>query len=296
MKKVAIAGASGFVGEYLSSFLAANGWSVVRIGRANAEATWNDQPSLIRALEGANAVVNLAGKSVNCRFNDRNVKELISSRVETTRAIGEAIALCRNPPSIWINASGASIYPETNGKPNTEESPADGAGTMAEVARMWEQALDVANTPNTRKVALRISLVLGENGGVYPTFRLLTKAMQGGAQGSGKQIMSWIHIHDLCRMILATIESEQPPCTLNAAAPQPLANEEFMRRFRKSLAIGFGLNAPAVLIKIGTAMLGVDSELVLRGMNVTSAEADRMGFVFQFPELDMALADLASRR
>ncbi len=295
MEKVVIGGASGFVGEYLSSFLTANGWSVARVGRANADATWNDQPSLIRALDGANAVVNLAGKSVNCRFNDSNVKELISSRVETTRAIGEAIALCKTPPGIWINASGASIYPETNGNPNTEDSPADGAGTMADVARKWEQALQEASTPNTLKVALRITLVLGANGGVYPTFRLLTKARQGGSQGSGKQIMSWIHIHDLCRMILATIKSDNPPNVLNAAAPQPLTNEEFMRRFRKSLGIGFGLNAPAVLIKMGTAILGVDSELVLRGMNVTSVQAQRMGFEFQFPDLDLALADLSNK-
>jgi uncharacterized protein (TIGR01777 family) len=296
MKKVAIAGASGFVGEYLSSFLAANGWSVMRIGRSKADATWNDQPSLIRALDGANAVVNLAGKSVNCRFNDSNVKELISSRVETTRAIGEAIALCKSPPGIWINASGASIYPETNGKPNTEDSPADGTGTMAEVARKWEQALHEAHTPNTRKVAMRISLVLGADGGVYPTFRLLTKAWQGGSQGSGRQIMSWIHIHDLCRMILATIESNNPPYILNAAAPQPLTNEEFMRRFRKSLGMGFGLNAPAVLIKMGTAILGVDSELVLRGMNVISVQAERMGFEFQFPDLELALSELSNKR
>ncbi|MFM2200905.1 MAG: hypothetical protein RL040_105 [Bacteroidota bacterium] len=292
MKKVAIAGASGFIGEYLSSLLQSNGWSVVRIGRSNADATWNDQPSLVRALEGAHAVVNLAGKSVNCRFNDRNVKELISSRVETTRAIGDAIALCKQPPSIWVNASGASIYPETTGKPNSEESSNDGKGTMADVARKWEMALDSSNTPHTKKVALRISLVLGNGGGVYPTFRILTKAFQGGAQGSGSQMMSWIHIHDLCAMILKLIESENPPSIINAAAPQPLSNSQFMRIFRNSLGISLGIGAPAVFIQIGTALLGVDSELVLRGMNVVSSKAKQIGFQFTFPSLDVALEDL----
>jgi uncharacterized protein (TIGR01777 family) len=295
MKKVAIAGASGFIGECLFSFLQSNGWSVVRIGRSNADATWNDQPSLVRALEGARAVVNLAGKSVNCRFNDRNVKELISSRVETTRAIGDAIALCKQPPSIWVNASGASIYPETLGKPNSEESSNEGKGTMADVARKWEMALNSSNTPHTKKVALRISLVLGNGGGVYPTFRTLTKAFQGGAQGSGSQMMSWIHIHDLCAMIRKLIESENPPSIINAAAPQPLSNAEFMRIFRKSLGVGFGLAAPTVFIKIGTALLGMDSELVLRGMNVVSSKADAIDFQFKFPTLDAALVDLNSQ-
>jgi uncharacterized protein (TIGR01777 family) len=293
MNKIVIAGASGFVGKYLCSFLEERGWSVIRVGRANSDATWNDQPSLIHALEGSKAVVNLAGKSVNCRFNKQNVEQLISSRVETTQAIGEAIALCKNPPSVWVNASGASIYPETTGKPNSEDSPADGAGTMADVARQWERALHDCNTPNTNKVALRISLVLGKSGGVYPTFKFLTRAFQGGSQGSGKQVMSWIHIHDLSRMILATIERNNPPQILNAAAPQPLTNSHFMQVFRKSMGVPFGLNAPSFLIKIGTAVLGVDSELVLRGMNVTCNRTEQLGFEFEFPSLELALADLS---
>jgi uncharacterized protein (TIGR01777 family) len=295
MKKVVVAGASGFVGKYLCSFLEERGWSVIRVGRTKTDATWSDQPSLIRALDGASAVVNLAGKSVNCRFNAQNVEQLISSRVETTRAIGEAIALCNQPPAVWINASGASIYRETNSNPNTEDSAIDGAGTMAEVARKWEQSLSNASTPNTRKVALRITLVLGKNGGVYPTFRLLTKAFQGGKQGSGKQVMSWIHLHDLCRLILATIESTNPPLILNAAAPKPLSNENFMACFRNALGVSFGLNAPEFLIKMGTAVLGVDSELVLRGMNVTSNRVDQLGFKFLFPSLELALADLSGK-
>jgi len=296
MKKVAIAGASGFIGEYLSSFLASNGWIVVRIGRSNADATWDNQPSLVRALEGAHAVINLAGKSVNCRFNNRNVEELIASRVETTRAIGDAIALCKQPPSIWVNASGASIYQETQGKPNTEESSTDGEGTMADVARKWEMELATANTPHTKKVALRITLVLGNGGGVYPTFRLLTKAFQGGAQGSGNQMMSWIHIHDLARMVRLIIENTNPPSVLNAAAPLPLSNKLFMRIFRNSIGVQFGLSAPAYLIKVGTALLGVDSELVLRGMNVVSSKAEDMNFEFEFPDLDSALADLSRKQ
>jgi len=295
MKTLVIAGASGFIGEHLSAFFSLNEWRVKTIGRSKADATWNDQPSLVRVLDGADAVVNLSGKSVNCRFNARNVEALINSRVETTRALGEAIALCKMPPKTWVNASGASIYRDTTGKPNTEDSPTDGEGTMADVARKWEQALWLADTPATHKVALRISLVLGEGGGVYPTFRSLAKTFQGGAQGSGKQMMSWIHIQDFCRLVRAILESNNPPSVVNAAAPNPLVNSEFMRALRESLGVGFGLQVPSVLIKIGTAVVGVDSELVLRGMNVASNNATKLGFEFQYPHLSDALGSLAAK-
>ena len=183
MKTIVIAGASGFVGKNLTRYFVDAGWNVLTVGRGKADATWNDQPSLIRALEGADAVVNLAGKSVNCRFTASNVAELIRSRVGTTTALGDAIALCSSPPKVWINASGASIYREQVSQANTEESPTDGEGTMAEVARQWEAAFNGCNTPNTRKVVLRITLVLGQDGGVLPLFKRLVRLGQGGRQG-----------------------------------------------------------------------------------------------------------------
>jgi uncharacterized protein (TIGR01777 family) len=296
MKTIVIAGASGFVGSYLNAFFSEHGWKVLTIGRSKADGTWNDQPSLIRTLEGADALVNLAGKSVNCRFSDSNVRELIRSRVETTSALGDAIALCTRPPKIWVNAGGASIYREQVTIVNTESSPADGEGVMADVARRWEEALYSSSTPLTHKVVLRTTLVLGSEGGVYPIFRFLTRTWNGGSQGSGRQMMSWIHIHDLALLIATVVQSENPPHVVNAAAPQPLCNREFMRCFRKSLGVGFGIAAPAWLIKLGTLILGVDSELVLRGMNVKSAAADQMNFQFEFDKLDKALEDLAKSK
>jgi uncharacterized protein (TIGR01777 family) len=295
MRKIAIAGASGFIGNRMTAYFQEMGWVVKTIGRTEGDATWNDQPSLIRTLEDAHAVVNLAGKSVNCRFTASNVEALVASRVDTTRAIGDAIALCKNPPSLWVNASGASIYRETVMKANTEKSPADGLGTMAEVARKWEQALLEFNTPRTKKVALRISLVLGQGGGVYPTFKMLVRLLQGGAQGSGKQMMSWIHIDDLVQLVNAIISSENPPQIVNAAAPYPLSNKDFMQCFRESLGVSIGIPAPAVVIRLGTSMLGVDSELVLRGMHVVSENAEQIHFVFQYPKLADALNQLAKQ-
>jgi uncharacterized protein (TIGR01777 family) len=296
MPTIVIAGASGFVGKHLVYHFRENSWNVITVGRSNTDATWNDQPSLIRALEGADAVVNLAGKSVNCRFTPSNVAELIRSRVETTRAIGDAIALCKMPPKVWINASGASIYRENVSQANTEDSPIDGEGTMAEVARQWEQALFAASTPNTRRVALRITLVLGADGGVFPIYKRLVGLGQGGAQGSGNQWMSWIHISDLVRLMAFIIQEETIVGPMNASAPEPMINTAFMAAMRKSMKFPFGIPAPAPLIRIGTALIGTDSELILRGMRVISKKAPDRGFDFHFPTLSQAFQSLLQQQ
>ncbi len=292
MKTIVIAGASGFVGKNLSSHFVEAGWKVLTVGRTKADATWNDQPSLIRALEGTDAVVNLAGKSVNCRFTASNVAELIRSRVETTTALGDAIALCSTPPKVWINASGASIYREQVSQANTEERPTDGEGTMAEVARQWERALYDAPTPNTRRVALRITLVLGSDGGVFPIFKTLVRFGQGGRQGSGQQMMSWIHVEDLIRLIHFILQTTHVKGPVNAAAPNAMSNSEFMRVFRECAGVRLGIPAPEALIRVGTTLIGADSELVLRGMFVASRKLKEERFSFAFPSLDAALKNL----
>ncbi len=292
MRTIVIAGASGFVGQHMKRHFESSGWRVLTIGRSASDGVWSDQSSLVRALNGADAVVNLAGKSVNCRFTKANVKELIRSRVETTQAIGEAIGLCKIPPLVWINASGASIYREEVTSPNTEDSPTDGAGTMAEVARLWERAFFESPTPDTRKAALRITLVLGRNGGVFPIFKTLVKLGQGGRQGSGEQMMSWIHVDDLCSAMLWIINQNSIGAIVNAAAPSPMSNADFMSDFRKATHVKVGLPAPELLIRIGTGIIGADSELVLRGMDVVPHALAKSGFTFQFPSLQSALADL----
>ena len=285
MKTIVIAGASGFVGKNLTRYFIDSGWKVLTVGRAKANATWNDQPSLIRALEGADAVVNLAGKSVNCRFTASNVAELIRSRVETTRAIGDALAVCKIPPKVWINASGASIYRENVSRANTEDSPIDGEGTMAEVARQWEQAFNACATPHTRKVVLRITLVLGQGGGVLPIFKMLVRLGQGGRQGTGKQMMSWIHVKDLVRLIHFIIEKNELIGPVNAAAPQCLSNGDFMAELRRIYGVKWGLPAPTPVIRLGTFLLGTSDELVLRGMWVQPNQLTIINFSFLYPKL-----------
>lgn len=296
MKTIVIAGASGFIGKHLCNYFQSEGWKVLTVGRGNADGKWSDQPSLIRTLERADALVNLAGKSVNCRFTKSNVNELIRSRVETTQALGDAIALCKIAPQVWVNASGASIYREEVEQANTEDSPTDGKGTMAEVARQWERVLYDAPTPHTRRVALRITLVLGSDGGVFPIFKTLVRFAQGGRQGSGQQMMSWIHVEDLVRLIQFILQTAHVNGPVNAAAPNAMTNSEFMRVFRECASMKIGVPAPEALIRLGTALIGADSELVLRGMFVASKKLKEEKFSFAFPALDVALKNLYSAK
>jgi uncharacterized protein (TIGR01777 family) len=295
MKTLVIAGASGFIGSYLIEHATMLGWKVKTIGRKQADATWNDQPSLMRVLDGADAIINLAGKSVNCRFTADNIEALIRSRVDTTQAIGDAIALCKQPPKTWINASGASIYPENATEANTEESTIDGDGVMADVARQWEKALYSRQLTNTRRIALRITLVLGKDGGVFPIYKRLVALGQGGAQGTGKQWVSWIHVADLTRLLFFIVGNDSIAGPVNAAAPEPLTNDAFMFALRKAMKFPFGIPAPAFLIRVGTAMIGADSELILRGMQVVSSKAPQQGFRFDYPSADAAFAALLKK-
>ncbi|MFM7730913.1 MAG: epimerase, partial [Flavobacteriales bacterium] len=228
--------------------------------------------------------MNLAGKSVQCRPSQKNIQALIHSRVNTTRALGDAIARCSEPPSCWINASGAGIYPE-DGVGQVEHSLTSGGTIMAEVARLWEAAFSHCPTPKTRKIALRITLVLGASGGVFPVFKQLVQLRQGGRQGSGEQRMSWIHIHDLHRMVLHIFTHDDIHGPVNAGSPKTYSNAEFMRAMRNAMGVTFGLPAPAWLLRMGAAILGINSELILASMDVYPKKMLDHGFEFSYPQL-----------
>ncbi|MFM7233038.1 MAG: TIGR01777 family oxidoreductase [Flavobacteriales bacterium] len=285
MKTIVIAGASGFVGGHLSRHFESIGWKVKTIGRKRCDGTWDNPSSLVQVLEGADAVVNLAGKSVNCRFTKSNVEELVRSRVETTRAIGDAVVQCKTPPPVWINASGASIYREQVDEANTEKSATDGEGTMAEVARRWEEAFFGCSCANVRKVALRITLVLGDDGGVWPIYKRLARWGLGGRQGSGRQMMSWIHVDDLCRLVQHCATTPQVEGPVNAAAPGSVSNRDFMSAVLAAVGVKWGYPASAFEINMGTSILGIPGELILRGMWVKNEQASIAGFSYSLPTL-----------
>lgn len=202
MEKIIIAGGTGFIGKYLAERFSGLGYQVLIISRNNGDIQWGDEEKIIKALEGASLLINLAGKSVNCRYNEKNRKEIFSSRTKTTEILGCAIQKCQNPPALWINSSTATIYRHALDRPMTEHDGEIGSGFSVDVATAWEQTFFAFSLKNTRQVALRMAIVLGESGGVMKPFMNLVNFGLGGRQGDGKQMFSWLHIEDLFHIIL----------------------------------------------------------------------------------------------
>jgi uncharacterized protein (TIGR01777 family) len=253
-------------------------------------------------LDGATAVVNLTGKSVDCRYNARNRKEILRSRVESTRVIGEAINHCERPPRVWLNASTATVYKHTIGQPwdetgETGSTPEANDAFSIEVADAWEQALNVALTPVTRKIALRTTLVLGlGRNSVFPVLRRLTRLGLGGKMGTGTQFVSWIHVRDFCRSIEFLIDHHEIEGVVNIAAPNPVPNREMMKSLRGVCSAPIGLPASKWMLEIGAFFLRTETELILKSRRVIPGRLLDAGFRFDFPILKNAFEHLAIRR
>ena len=256
-----------------------------------------------KELEGAKAVINLAGRSVDCRYHDRNRRLIMDSRVNSTRVLGEAIAKCQQPPRVWLNSSTATIYKHTFG-PAWDESGEIGATPEAkdvfsmEVAQAWERAFGAANTPRTRKVALRSAMVLGFGGNsVFPVLRRLVRLGLGGPMGSGRQFVSWIHQGDFCRAITWLLEQEDIAGPVNLAAPNPLTNAEMMQILRTvcGAPLGIGLPATEWMLEAGAFFLRTETELIIKSRRVLPGKLLRSGFQFQFQTVRDAASDLESR-
>jgi uncharacterized protein len=294
MKKIVLAGGTGFIGKKLRHDLVKAGYAVIIVSRSSGDVNWDNQTQLREALEGADVLINLAGKSVNCRFTEKNKKELISSRIATTTALGTAIQKCTTPPKLWINASGASIYNENATTPCKETCLPAGKSFMAELAREWEKTFHQFRNETTRQVALRITPVLGLGGGVFPIFKLLSKFGLAGTLGNGKQKMSWIHLEDLSRIIFHVIENSEIKGALNCSAPHIPDNQEFMRTVRKFSIFPFGIPAPAFLIRAASPIIDVDSSLLLNSMWVYPEKLLQSNFQFKYPTLTEAFKNLNS--
>ena len=310
-QKLILAGGSGFLGGELAKHFTALGWEVVILTRspkprtdAIREVAWNAKSlgDWARELEGASAVVNLTGRSVDCRYNAKNRRDIMNSRVDSTRVVGEAIAQCRIPPRVWLNSSTATVYTHTFGKPHDEssqemDSAADAKDAFSvEVAQAWERTLNEATTTKTRKVALRTSMVLGlGRNSVFPVLRRLTKFGLGGRQGSGNQFVSWIHIDDFCRAIEWIIAHDDLAGPINQCAPNPLPNAEMMRTFRSVCGMPIGLPATEWMLEIGAFFLRTETELIFKSRRVVPRRLLTSGFEFRFPTFREALADLEKK-
>jgi uncharacterized protein (TIGR01777 family) len=306
--KIVIAGGSGFLGRELARFFLLGGATVevltrspraVSVGTALAWDGASPGP-WTAALEGADAVINLTGRTVDCRYTTRNRREILESRLAPTRALSAAMATLQNPPRVWLNASTATIYRHTLG-PAWDEQGELGATPEAKdefsvaVAKAWEEAFFAAPVAPTRRVALRTAMVLGHGrNSVFPVLRRLARLGLAGPMGTGRQFVSWVHHSDFCRAVQWIIEHDEFEGPVNVAAPHPATNREMMRAIRAACGVPVGLPAPRWLLELGAWVLRTETELVIKSRRVFPRRLLESGFVFCFPQLAGALADLVT--
>ncbi len=310
-QRIVVSGGSGFIGRLLTRRLLAGNYDVVVLTRSpggTAEAIrlvrWDGRTpgNWTEELDGARALINLAGRSVNCRYNERNRWEILESRVDSTRVLGEAIARCKHPPPVWLNASTATIYEHTFDRPMDEATGVIGATPEAkdafsiEVARAWEQTLDEARTPSTRKVALRTAMVFAQSeGGVFRVLRRLTRYGLGGPVAGGNQFMSWIHEDDFCRAVEWLIDRDDFGGPVNVASPNPIPHREMMRIFRRECRVPFGLPATRWMLEVAAFVHRTEAELILKSRRVVPARLLAAGFQFRFPKMEDAVREIELR-
>jgi uncharacterized protein len=292
LKKIIIAGGTGFTGKYLTQKFIDLGYEVIIISRQPNHISWNNSAAIITTLENAEMLINLAGKSVDCRYNEKNKKEIFDSRINTTKILGEAILQCKNPPPLWINSSTATIYRHAQDWPMTESAGEIGSGFSVNVATKWEKSFFDFKLKNTRQVALRMAIVLGKDGGVVQPIKNLVRFGLGGKQGSGNQMFSWIHIEDLYSVIIFLQQHKELQGVFNTSAPNPVTNKTLMQVFRKNLKMPLGLPTPKWLLKIGAVFIKTETELVLKSRWVIPERLLQAGFVFKYKTIDEALKNI----
>jgi uncharacterized protein (TIGR01777 family) len=291
-KKIVLAGGTGFVGKYLKTKFSELGYEVKIISRQNNSIQWTDLISIQEAIDNSEMLINLAGKSVDCRYNKKNKEEILRSRAETTKILGDIILKCKNPPELWINSSTATIYRHAEDRPMTESDGEIGSGFSVSVAKEWEKTFFDFRLPKTRQVALRMAIVLGKDGGVMIPFKNLVRFGLGGKQGNGNQMFSWIHIADLFGIIQFLQSNKKMTGAYNCSAPNPVSNETLMQSLRQAMNVKFGLPSPKLLLKIGAIIIRTETELILKSRWVIPERLTKAGFQFQFSTIDKALINI----
>ena len=299
-RRLVIAGGSGFIGRALAREFSARGFAaevLTRSPRQRAdgvlETAWEGvhADAWTARLEGADAIINLAGKNINCPHTPENLRGITASRVDSVNAIATAMGQASNPPHVWVQASAVGFYGNAGDEVCDESAPV-GSDTLAKVCRQWEAAFAAAKVPTTRKVTLRIGLVLGRDGGALPVLSMLTRCFLGGAAGSGRQYVSWIHLADLLAMFVAAVENEKLSGIFNAVGPQAVTNAQFMRELRRVLHRPWSPPAPEFAMKLGARLLGSEASLALVSQRCVPGRFLAGGFKFQFTDVLSALSDL----
>ena len=308
--KVVLAGGTGQVGTILARAFHSTGHDVVILSRQPAVAPWRVVQWDARTLDGwsteidgANAVINLAGRSVDCRYTTANREAILLSRVQSTRAVAAAIAQSARPPRVWLQMSTATIYAHRYDAPNDEASGIIGGAEpdapdtwrfSIDVARAWEAAAAESATPSTRRVLLRSAMVMSpDRGGIFDTLLRLVRVGLGGTAAHGRQFVSWIHHVDFVRAVTWLLERDDFDGVVNLAAPNPLPNAEFMRALRDAWGTRIGLPATAWMLEMGAFAMRTETELVLKSRRVVPGRLASAGFEFRFPEWPAAARDLS---
>lgn len=304
--KIVIAGGTGFLGQLVASTFLADKWDVVLLSRsprkvsvigrsvywdAKSLGEWADE------LEGAQVLLNLTGRSIDCRHNLANRKVILESRVNSTCALGKAVCSAQSPPLCWLNASSMALYGQCWGSQPayTEDSPLQSDGFLEDVTMAWENEFFRFKRGRVRQIAMRISFVLGRTSGAFPLLKNLSKFGLGGSQGSGKQWISWLHQDDWVEIVRFLIKNENLQGPVNIASPNPVQNKDFMKTLRDECApMGIGLPAPALGVKLGCFILDSAPELALQSRKVVSQKLAEMNYSFRFAKLADAFSMLMS--
>jgi len=304
-KKVVLAGGNGYLGQVLTAYYQDKAEEIVILSRGRATVTGNvrtlnwdgcNEGAWTAQIDGADLLVNLCGKSVNCRYTAKNREEIIRSRVVPTQLLGRVIQNLPNPPALWINVTSATIYRHAEDHAQDEETGEIGYGFSIDVCQQWESTFFDTQTPATRKVALRMGIVLGRKDGVFPRLLNLVKLGMGGKQGNGQQYVSWIHEQDAARCTEWLLNQPEMTGAVNCTAPYPIKNAHLMQTLRAAYGIPFGLPAPAWMLEIGTLLMGTETELILKSRWVLPKRLTDAGFEFQFAQVGHAINDILSIR
>ncbi|MCL8538583.1 TIGR01777 family oxidoreductase [Chryseobacterium gallinarum] len=295
--KIIIAGGTGFLGENLEKYFTEKGNQVYILSRnpkRHNEICWNAKTTgkWVDILENADVLINLTGKSVDCRYHEKNKQEIYSSRIDSTQILQEAVNRCLHKPRIWLNASSATIYVHSEKHLNTEANGIIGDDFSMNICKSWEEAFFTTKHSEVRKVALRTSIVFGNNGGALPKLKMITKIGLGGKQGRGNQMVSWIHIDDFCKAVEWIINNDHISGAINITAPGPVTNETLMMTLRKKLQIPFGLNTRVWQLEIASLFLNTETELLLKSRHVYPEKLLQSGFLFSYPDLESAMENL----
>lgn len=295
--RVILAGGSGFLGQSLATHLNAIGYDTVVLTRSSRSRPgynhWDGATlgKWAQHLDGASAIINLTGRSVDCRYTNANRREIIESRVNSVRALVDAVRQCAAPPAVWIQAASLAIYGDAGDAICHDDAP-HGSGFSVDVCERWEDELKNQELPNTRTAVLRIGFALAANGGALGRLAGLTRWGLGGTVGSGRQYISWLHIDDLNRMFQWCLENHAACGVYNATSPTPVTNATFMAALRRAINRPWSPPAPSFAVRIGAYLMGTDASLALTGRRCAPTRLLDAGFAFIYTDLDECLREV----